>query len=739
VLLFAVFCLLLYRIAPIFLLQNHDGQNLYYLASGIFRWRESWLETVVFSPLHGMGSTFWPINPSFIPFLWPFALTEDPGARIYLLMVFAALTIFAASLWFSWTLRLRPEVAVAAAWLTFAVFMLQTAGFMTGTDPLASIVLTYVCLGILAETGRHGRLANAAWFSSYLLAFTILVLCHPGWHVIGLPLLGAMAVALIAGASGRAEALLKTGAFAGGFALHYFAGSYESLRYLFADTARVQLPGAFEAYAHVPYLAGLLFGGSVTEILWSVLLIIGLAAGLAEVSGRPRSAQAVYRMSVAVYAGAALVALWFLHSERTWPGPKPTYMLWYAYPLAALFAVQGIRAVARADRGALFAAARTPRGVAAALAIGSLLAWHAFNSSPGWAMLAGAAIAITASWLMMRAGLVRLSNAFLSIALLAALWYQADLIASGRGKSHDALERMAMRPNPITEYLGDHAGLAPGARFRGYADDAYAPPPVPKGFEDDLITRLITDWAGNWELNGNGMKLFNWSMAGIPTLSAYSPYISPLYFYLFANLLNRPSERQSVNYLTITQPDLRLLQLLGLRYLVSNQDLASPKEAREVSRWKEFRVYELPQPNLASYTPTALIAVPDAAAAVARLREPGFDPLRQALVTETVPAGLVPAPPAKLTFVRGGFDVEASSPGRSLVILPVQFTHCLAVRAISGDGFVRLIRVNLVQTGVLFERSTSLEVRRREWPLASAECQRQDYADSVRLLQTAEK
>ena len=45
--------------------------------------------------------------------------------------------------------------------------------------------------------------------------------------------------------------------------------------------------------------------------------------------------------------------------------------------------------------------------------------------------------------------------------------------------------------------------------------------------------------------------------------------------------------------------------------------------------------------------------------------------------------------------------VRATSPGRSLLILPFDYSHCLRLEAAGGGA--RLIPVNLQQTGLLFE------------------------------------
>jgi hypothetical protein len=290
---------------------------------------------------------------------------------------------------------------------------------------------------------------------------------------------------------------------------------------------------------------------------------------------------------------------------------------------------------------------------------------------------------------------------------------------------------MAINENPIVSFLRKEVGIKPGAPFRGYADDAYRHVDGTSTLGKDSVAQ----WAGNWQFYGSGMKLFTWSALGIPTLSIYSPYIKPLYFVFFTRLLNNPDDQQEVNYLTISRPDVRMLQLAGMRYIVRDSDSPGGGAVRVVS-WKTFDVYELPNPNLGSYTPTETVTIGSADHAIAHLRDPVFDPTKQVLVDDAGSIGpLVPSEPAKIVFERGGFHVTGNSRGRTLIVLPIEFTHCFST--ISTDGLpttARLIRVNIAQTGLLFERSVNMSVQYRDWPLASPECRRADYQDSLRLI-----
>jgi hypothetical protein len=77
--------------------------------------------------------------------------------------------------------------------------------------------------------------------------------------------------------------------------------------------------------------------------------------------------------------------------------------------------------------------------------------------------------------------------------------------------------------------------------------------------------------------------------------------------------------------------------------------------------------------------------------------------------------------------VKGGYRITARSAGASLLILPVQFSHCWQLKAEPGsEGSI--YRANLVQTGIFFRNQIDAEVR-FGFGLTNSSCRRQDGDD----------
>ena len=98
------------------------------------------------------------------------------------------------------------------------------------------------------------------------------------------------------------------------------------------------------------------------------------------------------------------------------------------------------------------------------------------------------------------------------------------------------------------------------------------------------------------------------------------------------------------------------------------------------------------------------------------------------------PDDTVTASPARLTFVRGGFKVEATSTGRSILVLPIQFSNCLVPQIVAGDATAHLMRIDLALTGLVFDRAVEINVQYRQWPRAPATCQALDHQEITQLL-----
>jgi len=76
--------------------------------------------------------------------------------------------------------------------------------------------------------------------------------------------------------------------------------------------------------------------------------------------------------------------------------------------------------------------------------------------------------------------------------------------------------------------------------------------------------------------------------------------------------------------------------------------------------------------------------------------------------------------------------LRASSAGRSILILPIEFGRCLKIADAAG-GTPHLFRADLLLTGVLFERQLDARISFHNGPFHNSRCRLDDLADSNRV------
>jgi hypothetical protein len=110
------------------------------------------------------------------------------------------------------------------------------------------------------------------------------------------------------------------------------------------------------------------------------------------------------------------------------------------------------------------------------------------------------------------------------------------------------------------------------------------------------------------------------------------------------------------------------------------------------------------------------------------LGRPEVDFTRQVVLLTDVEQPLVPARDVQLSVIRSGLHVAAKSDATSMIVLPQQFSNCLRAR----DGRVRLVRANLMMTGVIFSGELDTDIL-FDYGIFWPGCRRTDLTDVNRL------
>jgi hypothetical protein len=204
---------------------------------------------------------------------------------------------------------------------------------------------------------------------------------------------------------------------------------------------------------------------------------------------------------------------------------------------------------------------------------------------------------------------------------------------------------------------------------------------------------------------------------GIPSLEDNSHLVTPPFHFLVSRALSRPQDFHSRNWEMITKATPALMAALGARFLLSDREehdpLLTERDRQTNDANLTIRVYEIARPNLGDLSPVRTVVSQNASETVSMLMAPDFPFADEAIVDGENLTGLTHADYGTLNYENGGFIVQAKSHGRSLLVVPVQFSHSLRIVSTLSDSSkspIRLLRVNLVETGILFDHDIHIKI-----------------------------
>jgi hypothetical protein len=631
------------------------------------------------NPLQGPGSQMMPMNVWVNPAYWPFAffpkeLASDISGIIAFICYAAACYVMARCF------DVPRVPSIIAAQFTVLIFtpvvlMLAFAPNFVSIPGLAVVYAPHlVAFGLLARLSTE---RPQMWFiAGGLLGLLFYSLyCDPLWTAVS-GLAWIVPFAVVTFGAGRRDVIVARCAVLGGcVAILLLSGALEYVYSLSQYTARVQFPDLLERPRTLLFTS-VLFRSKYAAYFYC-WCVPGWVLGIWLLRGRPRIlvlAGAVSALLLLAYSAA------FLYSAGHWWLPVPIYI---EHTLFALFWTAAIAGY----WGGLEALAARARGWKHAPAL----------SSPQ-------AAAVTA------------------IATVAvAFVIPATLI--GKGVKYKDLPNYWHEPWPnepeLRTFLGNNIGLRQDPRFRGSVF-FYT-------FQFDEFLTLDSLWVD-----------------GIPTTNEYSQLVTPQAIYFVHELLKR-NVAGDLNWFRpwINTPEgsfstlFRAFRALGVRYVGGYEPLrirgiadfpsvSFPRRSPFSSGL--WMIHEIPDVNVGNYSPTEITLAPSAAETIDALASPSFDFSRQAVLSTELRGRLVPARDMQLSVIRGGWHLSGHSDGTSLVVLPQEFSNCLRAR----DERVRLVRADLILTGVIFSESVDTDIS-LDFGIFSPGCRRADLADVKQL------
>jgi hypothetical protein len=696
---------------------NHDGHWASWYVRGILEWG-GFLDFSPFSPLVGTGSLFAPNLPWLNPGALALAIPGPLPAR-HLLSMLIYLTELVASLYLLYRhLEFSPEQSFLAVILYVCIFFIPL-GALTGAllwyalAPVNAHLIAAMNVATIAfiRVGYDGLFSKLLSGLVFVAALFVAFASAPVTSVTYVPTYSLLWLAfLIPSRAQRRAVLWQFGAIAFALLVLGLIGVTSYLAATAATSAReVASPPIFhpgwrllspafwrELLSDLPLCSyELQLMCPSTIIGWFEIAALAGATVLAFTdSGAKR------RYGIAIVALLASIHFYALLSMQQVLGRlhvvSTPFLMWAFFPLAA------------------------PAAIAAVDAVASWLIGRRAASSPWMAAAASCLIAVVAIFVWFR--LVQP--------------YQPRL--PGRGPFGLApIAYVPANKGPIVDYVQRHIGLQPGAEFRGYASTFLG---APDGLvrKASGVTGGVMTWtaylAGRDILSnhfGNSFQMMDLWNSGIPTIEEYGQWVSKQMYYFNRDLLAQPYPFPNTLLVYVFRP--LVLRALGVRFVIADGTLSDPSIERVMSEVGKagatVNLYEIKGANLGQFSPTQVIWRQDYQAAVSTLREPpDFENRVVLLGTPEQPLHLVAASRARLLAIKDGYRLAASAPGWAMLVLPVQFSHCWQIASADDRDPPRILRANVVQTGILFKDNVDVRLRFDFEPWR-ASCRFQDASD----------
>jgi hypothetical protein len=637
--------------------------------------------------LQSIGNIQLPQNTKLLPFLWPIGWFSNLHAAMIASYLILASIVFLTAYGLARLLSQSRMVALTAGWiLSFVSVPIVPRPFFYEILSVAPPFVVIAVIPVAAFCLTRGAGRSSSLFADAATVIGLIALAF--YALAAVPLLLPMValgtaiyvVLALFLARRRSELLRKLAILA---AVLIVATLLQWPWYalgLFLNTAPNFFPKDYTAVYHDAIYASILFHGKPIGWAGPILVAssaIGAILSLRSVDLELRASALTLLALIATFFGAGIA----LASMPHWILPPPIYLEIAVWPLYGVFAAIALHRIA----------GFVVEGIA--------------HLKPSMDYRAGAKFIIPAA-----------------VLVLAAVLVMGKSPAAGGFP-------FPPRISPVVAILRDNIALDSFSKFKGRISTVI---PVKADGIDAWSQQFsaASEWA---QVAGNDeMSVGLWYFR-VPTLFEYNQFLSPAFHALINRALQRPPIAHQRNITILTYPNARVLKLLGVRYVLMPQPDASLGELRatEDRAGVQWGLIELPEPNLATYSPTSIETRRDLTSALDFVVDDSVELAKQAVTSSSVVGEFVPVQSSALAMANEGLHIVAKSAGRSLVIVPVEFSHCMELheKRLRSRTDAALLRVDGVLTGIVFQHDLDAVLSFRIGPLHNPLCRWQDYQD----------
>jgi len=291
--------------------------------------------------------------------------------------------------------------------------------------------------------------------------------------------------------------------------------------------------------------------------------------------------------------------------------------------------------------------------------------------------------------------------------------------------------------NTAIDFLRKEIGLSPGGVFRG-SSATFAQVELQKASSWE---KQASEDLALWNEYGTEARAVTLWQQGIPTLFSYNQYMPPEYYFICSRLLAKEADKQQRSIIVMTQPNIKILQMLGVKFVLSKSDsLIRPENLKSTNLFQlpslggehkssqSMYILELPRPNIGNFTPTQILPCEKLELIKNIMSSETFDPEQQVILSSKCNVNLSPALGGRIFFKKNKVLVCAESEGNSILVLPMIFSNILKIKN-KEVGECKIVRANLLQVGIIFSGKLCAEIYPEFGPYSNLTAKLRDWSE----------
>jgi hypothetical protein len=605
-----------------------------------------------------------------------------------------ALLLFTSTFILTRAVKLNTICAILAAWLASCLILFPSPFQIAAVPtliPWVSISISLTLLMIALVVNNSNTIIALVTRSVFLSLIVVYFSVHyPLYLFLSFPLVAVTALTKFFIIDAREDRIKEFFVFVAPIIFFAFSGVFEFILGLFLNTAVHFFPKDFAVPAKTNNSISILFFSPMSAVICS-LSFLGILSTFI-VRKKPIQLK-VLTISIGIITGLIFgLGFFYVSYPQIWNGPSPNYFEFMSWPIYAIFLSYFFLRIL-----SCFSAEKLP--------VSWLKSYFISNYSP------------------------------YLIPIVAVL-----IFLSLRDVPNSRYWDFPPPASPIMEELMV-LSHQPGDPFKGrLATFTGLNIEHPVDWMDlqkldtkEFLTNFDNDFrkAGLW-------------INGIPTLTEYSPLISPRFYYFTRNVFARTEDMQTRNMMVLREINPTYLKLMGVRLIITDSELEGYKLlAQEKTERTEVFLYSLSQPNIGQYSPTEIVPFTNVENAMQIIKSRTFDPTKQILVQQPLedlnPAledlNLVPALLTKMTVGINKYVVSAKSVGKSILLLPIEYSDCFDFEAqSSGSISPKLFPGNIMFIAILFVQDLNVTLSYKNGPFTNQSCRLNDYRAFKALL-----